>query len=218
MEKVKVIVDTCFLQKLSSGGKNTANIRIVLDELNYIPVAHPYIAKQELSLNSSLDKLVKEGYIEVIEYDEFIRDDFDKQLYEGYFVALYEDLRAYLEAKGGPKQMKALNLDKGQTIYDTHMQGSSMADVHMILMASFLRLPILITEDSDIELLRTMSRKKMKLGDYSLQIYSAIDLVKEIARKKETSVSKKELEKIINEMGERGMRSEVTKIWNAFHT
>lgn len=217
MKKSRVIVDTCFLQKLSSGGKNTENIRIVLDELSYIPIVHPYIAKQELALNSSLDKLVKEGYIEVIGYEEFIRDDFDKQLYEGYFAALYEDLRAYLDAKGGPKQMRPLSFRKDWTIYDEHMQGSSMADVHMILMASFLKLPILITEDSDIELLRTMARKRLRLGGYSMQIYSAMDLVREIAQRKDTSLTKKDLERILNEMGERGKRAEITKLWNESH-
>lgn len=217
MEKVKAIVDTCFLQKLSSGGKNTDNIKLVLDELNYVPVTHPYIAEHELALNAPLDRLVREGYIEVIGYDAFIRDDFEKQLYESYFAVLYEDLRKYLEAMNGPKQMKPLYFKQGQTIYNTHLQGSSMADVHMILMASFLRLPVLMTEDSDIGLLRTMSRKRMSLGDYSLQIYSTIDLLKELAQKEDGSLSKKELQRILNEMGERRRRSEITAIWNEAH-
>ena len=43
MEKTEVIVDTCFLQKLSSEGKVIDNIKRVLAELEYIPVVHPYI-------------------------------------------------------------------------------------------------------------------------------------------------------------------------------
>lgn len=41
MRKTEVIVDTCFLQKLSSKGKAIDNIKKVLAELEYIPVAHP---------------------------------------------------------------------------------------------------------------------------------------------------------------------------------
>lgn len=218
MEKTKVIVDTCFLHKISSEGKNIENIKRILDELGYIPVTHPYVAQQELSLHSGYDVLLKEGYIKIIDYSEFIHDVFEKQLYESYFVALYEDLRLYLEAKGGLKQMDRLVLERGQTIYDIHKQGSSVADVHLILMASFLRLPLLLTEDSDIELLRTMSKKRISLGDYALQIYNAMDLMKQLARKPDSSIGKKELEKILDQMQERKSRSEIRTIWAECHT
>lgn len=52
MRKTEVIVDTCFLQKLSSEGKAIDNIKRVLTELEYVPVAHPYIYEYELSLHS----------------------------------------------------------------------------------------------------------------------------------------------------------------------
>ena len=46
MKKTEVVVDTCFLQKLSSEGKAVDNIKKVLAELEYIPVVHPYIYKK----------------------------------------------------------------------------------------------------------------------------------------------------------------------------
>lgn len=64
MKKTQVIVDTCFLLKLSKDCSNIDNIRIVLDELDYKPVIHPYIFKHEL-LNDRLKKLVEDGYITV---------------------------------------------------------------------------------------------------------------------------------------------------------
>ena len=104
MGKTEVIVDTCFLQKLSSEGKAIDNIKKVLTELEYIPVVHPYIYEHELSLHSYFVRLVEEGYIRVIQYNEFQKD--------------------------------------ATSIYNTHKQGSSMGDVHMILMASYLQMPI----------------------------------------------------------------------------
>ena len=47
MKKTEVVVDTCFLQKLSSEGKSVDNIKKVLAELEYIPVVHPYIFEHE---------------------------------------------------------------------------------------------------------------------------------------------------------------------------
>lgn len=57
-----------------------------------------------------------------------------------------------------PKQVEKLCLHKGQTIYNTHKQGSSIGDVHMILMAFYLQMPILLTEDPDIEMLRDIQK------------------------------------------------------------
>ena len=163
MGKTEVIVDTCFLQKLSSEGKAIDNIKKVLTELEYIPVVHPYIYEHELSLHSNFVRLVEEGYIRVIQYSEFQKDATDKQTYEAYYDVLYEEMNS-------PKQVEELCLHKGQTIYNTHKQGSSMGDVHMILMASYLQMPILLTEDSDIEMLRDIAKRRMQLGQYSLQI------------------------------------------------
>ncbi len=217
MGKTEVIVDTCFLQKLSSEGKSIDNVKKVLAELEYIPVVHPYIYEHELSLYSYYKTLVNEGYMRVIKYGEFQKDAFDKQTYEAYYDVLYEDMRLALEAIGGPKQINKLCLRNGQTIYDTHNQGSSMGDVHMILMAAYLKMPILLTEDSDIELLKDIAKRKMQLGQYSLQILNGVQLIEEIAKKEDSSIDKKELETILKAMGERGHVSEMKTIWNKNH-
>ena len=72
-----------------------------------------------------------------------------------------------------------------------------MGDVHMILMASYLQMPILLTEDSDIEMLRDIAKRRMRLGQYSLQILNGIQLIEEIAKKQDASISIKEIESIL---------------------
>lgn len=98
MGKTEVIVDTCFLQKLSSEGKAIDNIKKVLTELEYTPVVHPYIYEHELSLHSYFVRLVDDGYIKVIGYNEFQKDVLDKHTYEAYYNVLYEEMRLTLEA------------------------------------------------------------------------------------------------------------------------
>ena len=98
MGKTEVIVDTCFLQKLSSEGKAIDNIKKILTELEYIPVVHPYIYEHELSLHSYFIRLIEEDYIRVIQYNEFQKDAIDKQSYEAYYNVLYEDMRLTLES------------------------------------------------------------------------------------------------------------------------
>ena len=217
MEKTEVIVDTCFLQKLSSEGKVIDNIKRVLAELEYIPVVHPYIYEHGLSLHSYFVRLVEDGYIKVMGYDEFQKDAIDKQTYEAYYDVLYEEMRLTLEAMNSPKQVEKLCLQKGQTIYNTHKQGSSMGDVHMILMASYLQMPILLTEDSDIEMLRDIAKRRMRLGEYSLQILNGVQLIEEIAKKQDSSITVKEIEAILKAMRERNAVSGIKAVWRENH-
>lgn len=217
MGKTEVIVDTCFLQKLSLEGKATDNIKKVLNELEYIPVVHPYIYEHELSLHSYFKRLVSEGYIRVVQYKEFQKDVSDKQSYEAYYDILYEEMRLNLEARGGPKQIEKLHIHKGKTIYNMHKKGSSMGDVHMILMASYLQMPILLTEDSDIELLRDIAKRRMHLGQFSLQILDSVQIIEEIAKKQKSSVTVKEIETILKEIGERRSVSDIKAVWREHH-
>lgn len=186
-------------------------------ELGYIPVVHPYIYEHELSLHSYFVRLVEEDYIRVIQYKEFQKDEIDKQSYEAYYEVLYEEMRLTLEAMNSPKQVEKLCLHKGKTIYNTHKQGSSMGDVHMILMASYLQMPILLTEDSDIEMLRDIAKRRMRLGHYSLQILNGVQLIEDIARKQDSSLSVKDIESILKAMRERDAVSRIKKIWKENH-
>lgn len=218
MEKREVIVDTCFLHKLSSEGESPENIKRILRELDFVPVAHPYIVEHELKIHSYLKEMLEEQYIREISYEEFLGDEYVTISYESYFEMLYEDLRILLEASNSVKKIPKLCLRGQQTIYNTHMSGSSMGDVHMILMAAFMQLPIVLTEDSDIAILRDIAHRRMSLGGYSLHIYNGVDLVKQIAQRTECSITKKELEKILDQMGERRSRTDVRQVWNASHT
>ncbi len=157
-------------------------------------------------------------YIRVIQYNEFQKDAVDKQLYEAYYGVLYEDMRQALEATSSPKQVEKLCLHKGQTIYNTHKQGSSMGDVHMILMASYLKMPILLTEDSDIEMLSDIVKRRMQLGQYSLQILNGVQLIEEIAKKQNTSISVKEVESILKSMRKRDAIPSIKAVWRENHT
>ena len=218
MSKKEAIVDTCFFNKLSNDGKNIEAFRKVLVDLHYKPVVHPYIAEKELDVFPHFNKLVEEGFIRKAEYSEFIEDEDDAELYEQYFPELYEEMREYLEIKGSKKQIEKLVIPKGQTIYTYRRAGMSFGDVHMILMAFFMRLPIILSEDGDIEFLRSVAKRKISSDSYNLDIYNVMDLIMMIAKKEDTTFSKKELEKVVLEVKERARLSEVKQVWNETHS
>ena len=64
-------------------------------------------------------------------------------------------------------------------------------------------------QDSDIELLRDVAKKRMQLGQYSLQILSAVQLMEKIAQKRDSSITVKEIEAILKDMGERKVISDI---------
>ena len=218
MSKKEAIVDTCFFNKLSNNGKNIEAFKKVLVDLEYKPVVHPYIAEKELDVFPQFNKLIEEGFIRKAEYSEFIEDEDDAELYEQYFPELYEEMREYLEIKGSKKRIEKLAIPKGQTIYTYHRAGMSLGDVHMILMASFMRLPIILSEDGDIEFLRSVAKRKISSNSYNLDIYNVVDLIMMIAQKEDTTFSKKELEKVVLEVKERARLSEVKQAWNETHS
>lgn len=218
MSKKEAIVDTCFFNKLSNDGKNIEAFKKVLVDLDYKPVVHPYIAEKELDVFPHFNKLVEEGFIRKAEYSEFIEDEDDAELYEQYFPELYEEMREYLEIKVSKKQIEKLAIPKGQTIYTYRRAGMSLGDVHMILMAFFMRLPIILSEDGDIEFLRSVAKRKISSDSYNLDIYNVMDLIMMIAQKEDTTFSKKELEKVVLEVKERARLSEVKQAWNETHS
>ena len=218
MSKKEAIVDTCFFNKLSNNGKNIEAFKKVLVDLEYKPVVHPYIAEKELDVFPQFNKLIEEGFIRKAEYSEFIEDEDDAELYEQYFPELYEEMREYLEIKGSKKRIEKLAIPKGQTIYTYRRAGMSLGDVHMILMAFFMRLPIILSEDGDIEFLRSVAKRKISSNSYNLEIYNVVDLIMMIAQKEDTTFSKKELEKVVLEVKERARLSEVKQAWNETHS
>ena len=218
MSKKEAIVDTCFFNKLSNNGKNIEAFKKVLVDLEYKPVVHPYIAEKELDVFPHFNKLIEEGFIRKAEYSEFIEDEDDAELYEQYFPELYEEMREYLEIKGAKKRIEKLAIPKGQTIYTYRRAGMSLGDVHMILMAFFMRLPIILSEDGDIEFLRSVAKRKISSNSYNLDIYNVMDLIMMIAQKEDTTFSKKELEKVVLEVKERARLSEVKQAWNETHS
>lgn len=217
MSKREVLVDTGFLEKISQDGKDLRTFKKILSDLEYSLVIHPYIAEKELDMYSYFEEWKKEGFIRVAKYDEFLQDDTDRELYAEYFVDIHDKLREYLEVIGGKKQLEKLVLPRGQTVFSYRRAAMSLGDVHIILMAFFMKMPVILTEDSDITALRSITKRKMNSELYVLDIYNAIDLLKLIAQKENNSFSKKELLDIAKSIGERKHQSEIKQVWDSYH-
>lgn len=78
-------------------------------------------------------------------------------------------------------------------------------------------MPIVLTEDSDIGILRSITKRIMGSETYTLNIYNAVDLLIMIAEKGESSFNKNDLVHIVKSIGERKHQSDVKQVWNRAH-
>lgn len=206
------------MNKLSKYGKDVNTFKRILDDLEFCPMVHPYIAKNELDMFPFFQALVDEGHIKVPEYSFFLLDEEDREYYAARFVEIHNEIRAHLEASGGKKQLEQLILPIGQTVFTYRKAGMSLGDVHMVLMAFFLQIPVILTEDSDIELLRSITKRRMGSATYQLDIINAVDVIVLVAKQQQSSFSKKELVEVVKGIGEREHQSKVKRAWNEVHS
>lgn len=217
MGKIQVLVDTEFLQKLSANGKNVSAFKKVLSELSFQPVVHPYVAECELDMFPYFQELVREGYIAIISYNDFLSDETDLKLYSDYFKDLHDQLRRHLEAMDRHKKLEIFNLPKGQTVFSFRKAGMSLGDVHMVLLASFARIPVILSDDSDMLVLKSIAEKKFSYSGYYLTVLNCVEVLASIAGQKETNFTRVELLNILKEAGENKRRNVIREAWDAAH-
>lgn len=215
MSKPEALVDTCFLQKFSKEGKNVELLKKILENMDFKPVIHPYLCEHELSMYSYVKELEKMGLIRIASYEEFLLDKDDVELYTQQFLELYEQLGEHYKITNSKKHIEPL--PEKCDIFTYRKARTSIGDVHIILMAVYLQIPVIFTEDGDIETLKSLARRKIYSEVYQMDIYDALDALKQIIEKSDCPFSKKDIEKLLNEIGKRAYRSELKQFWDTYH-
>jgi hypothetical protein len=218
MDMKETLVDTCFLHKISNEGKEIEVLKKVINALGIKAVVHPYIAKHELELHSSYKMLIEEGFIKVIGYNDIFKSTVSQIAYEGYLQMLYDDFHKTMDVENAVKAEKMYSDLKKIDVFESHKQGSSLGDVHMMLTAAFLNIPMILTEDSDIEILRDISNRRIKYNKTGIKIINAIDAIKIIVSDNSNNFAKKDIDTILNVMKERSKRAEIKKLWDDAHS
>lgn len=75
MQKTQAVMDSDFLQGILHNGSLDL-FRQLMDEMNVIPVIHPYVADVELQYCEEAQKLIKDGFIKRMEYGDVFRENF----------------------------------------------------------------------------------------------------------------------------------------------
>ena len=87
----RVVIDSDFCNMIVPGNNKEREkelFRTIFESLNKSPVIHTFVFNQELLTNMAIKELVKEQFIEVIDYDVFLPDDIFKTQYLSRFFLL----------------------------------------------------------------------------------------------------------------------------------
>lgn len=162
-----------------------------------------------------VEDLKKAGMLRVASYDEFIKDEDDRELYREHFLVLYKGLDEYYKATNSKKHVE--KLPDRCDIFKYRKAKSSIGDVHVVLMASYANIPVVFSNDGDIPALKSIAKRKIDSEAYQLFIYDALEALEQIVKLPDCFFTKKDIENILNEIGERPQRSKFKKLWDTYH-
>ena len=213
----EVLVDTSFFEKMTCGGNHVDIFDKMVLEAGYLPVVHPYLAKYELDVRPYFKRLCASDKVRIASYDEFLEDETDRITYVNQFMVIHEELRKVMDTNNSRKHLDKLTLPKGMTVFNYRKAGMSLGDVHMILMAFYTGIPVIFTEDSDIDILRSITRRYISSDNYTLDIMNAVDIIRSDVSSAGFMIEKKELENMVKLIGERHNLADIKTAWKDAH-
>lgn len=179
----EVIIDTDFLNKITlAPGINDGKDLFIrtMKEFDVSPVVHYYLAEREMKVNNLIaTELIDTGYIKVYQKNDFIKNAEDEKLYEEYFRKWYN----FLNLKEP--------LEKNVNVFEMNRAKHSLGEIHSTLLAYFMNLDIIMSDDSDARDLVSYS------GLRNVKVWNLVDVYSYIGQKREKSITIKEVENII---------------------
>ena len=135
---MQAVLDADFINKIDEiKSTDTKQLfRKLMKELNCTPVVHPYVMSHEqFSCNLAQD-MIEEGLLRSVDYKEFLPDD-KREGYEQRFRDLYWDMTFEESGQG---------IEAHDNIFIRHA-GCSYGEVHSVLMAAELGIPVFYSND-----------------------------------------------------------------------
>lgn len=139
METITAVLDADFIQKIASIQKASPNVLYdkLMADLNCNPVVHPFVFEYELFACSLAQQKVREALLRVVEYNEFIKTDMQRQIYIHTFVDAY---RLVTFEKYGQERVPPTDIFE-------RCASNDYGEIHSVLMAASLGIPIFYSND-----------------------------------------------------------------------
>lgn len=196
LKLIKAILDTCFLEKFKKGTNISPDFNLLMTTVGFELLIHPYVYEYEMNMSSYANKIINQNGCRVVDYSDFISSEAFRLYYRGLFIEIYNEFYKRLVSLESPKVDKMHLLDEKTNVFEVRFSGSSIGDVHIILMALFMNIPIILSEDSDMELIYSIAKSKVNSDQYQLNMYRIKDVIDYIKSKDMNTISGKELRRL----------------------
>lgn len=182
--KKEAVIDTDFFNKITQA-PNIADGKDLfmrtMKELNVQPVVHYYLAERELQVQNPIASvLLNSGYLKVYSKEEMVTDEESVELYKQYFRKWYNYLN-----------VNKPRIEKDIDIFGLYRAGHSLGEIHSTLMAYFMNLDMIMSDDSDAKALVANA------GLYQIKVLDLVDVYSYIAVKETKNISLNEVESVI---------------------
>lgn len=134
--QIKAVIDADFFRKATEYDRGTKLFLHMLEDLNMQPVMHEFVAGTELQHNQYLNKLLQDGQITVIHYEDYLLDDLDKEEYKDYFFDAFDRINRY-------------DFLKNEDIYRYSGKQESLGEIRSFYMAMKKGYRYFMSDDAD---------------------------------------------------------------------
>lgn len=134
-EEIKAVIDADFFIKLTEYASDKGKLFCqMMKDLGVQPIMHKYVAEVELKRNLCLPQLIKDGNIQVVDYEDYIDREND-ETYQQYFRWAYE-------------KMNRFDFPEGEDIYTYHEMDENLGEIRSIYLAKQMGCMYFMSDDS----------------------------------------------------------------------
>ena len=165
MDNKLVLLDADLCNMILEDDNNYQFFQDIFNILNYKPAIHTYVYNEELKLtNKHIVEFVKSGFIQVIEYNKFLYDDNDKEMYFLSFIDYYD----YMNGK------KLDNIQNFEELTLNHKSMNNIGEIHSLLTAFYLNIPVFMSNDNGA---KDLAHSKINSSDFTIIIKNVCDVL-----------------------------------------
>ena len=182
----RVVIDSDFCNMLTPGNnfyKEKVFFKSIFNSLGKKPVIHTFVYKQELLTNTVIKELVNEKFIEIIEYKDFLVEDWYKKQYTDDFVDFYD----YMNSEKIAADFEQIK---------THHAKKNMGEIHSLILAHYLAIPIFMSNDNGA---KQLAQTKINSSAFTICVKNICDVFCDIKNNGSIKIDSKAVRSILKQ-------------------
>lgn len=191
----RVVIDTDYFKFITKDLTDDTFFLKLMQELDYEPVMHEYVYKEELHEHSLVKKLVSDGKLIVFSYNTLTVEKTDKKDYENLFYM------AYLEMNG-------TKFISNRTINDYHHEKENLGEIHSVILAKILGYDLMMSNDGGA---KTFVHTKLNTSKNRIRVINIEETFTELLSPNTSGITWSEIRTIMRPLDKSDFKTDKAK-------